>query len=139
MLLDTGGIMAILDAAEPRHHDCRKALLVNGRPGVTTMACLAEVMHLAGRRGGYPMQAAAWEMFLAGHAVLHHPRDAAEVRRMRILMRDYRDRPMDLADASLVAAAEVLRDRRVLSLDSDFRVYRLADGSASDVVPPLSP
>jgi len=41
---------------------------------------------------------------------------------------------MDFADASIVSAAEVLRIRRIYTLDSDFRVYRLSDGSAFDLV-----
>jgi predicted nucleic acid-binding protein len=42
---------------------------------------------------------------------------------------------MDLADASLVAVAETRLFRRVFTIDSDFYVYRLADGSALEVVP----
>jgi len=54
---------------------------------------------------------------------------------MVALMEQYRDRPMDLADASLVAASEHLRMRRLFTLDNDFRIYRLADGSTLDLVP----
>jgi predicted nucleic acid-binding protein len=54
---------------------------------------------------------------------------------MAALMAQYRDTPMDLADASLVAVAESLRLRRVFTIDSDFYVYRLADGSALEVLP----
>ncbi len=50
------------------------------------------------------------------------------------LMETYRDRPMDLADASVVAA-EHLGMRRLFALDRDFYIYRLADGSALEVVP----
>ena len=41
---------------------------------------------------------------------------------------------MDLADASLVAAAIALQTRRVFTLDSDFYVYRL-NNQAFDVLP----
>ncbi len=50
-------------------------------------------------------------------------------------MEKYSDTPMDLADASLVAVAESLSPRRVFSVDSDFHVYRLQDGTALEVVP----
>lgn len=49
-------------------------------------------------------------------------------------MKKYQDVPMDLADASLVAIAENRSLRRVFSLDKDFFVYRLSDGSALEVV-----
>jgi hypothetical protein len=42
--------------------------------------------------------------------------------------------PMDLADASLVVAAESLTLRRVFTLDRDFYIYRLADGTALQVI-----
>jgi len=54
---------------------------------------------------------------------------------MRALMRDYADTPMDLADASLVAAAETLRQRRVFTVDKHFYVYRQRLGHAFEVVP----
>ena len=70
----------------------------------------------------------------AGRLVLHEPSEA-EVRRAAKLMGKYQDLPMDLADASIVAAAERLGTRRVFTLDRDFYVYRLTDGSAVEVVP----
>lgn len=54
---------------------------------------------------------------------------------MDALMAKYADQPMDLADASLVATAERLGLRRLFTLDSDFYVYRLADGSTLDLIP----
>jgi len=50
-------------------------------------------------------------------------------------MEKYQDTPMDLADASLVAVAESLSIRDVFTLDSDFRIYRLADGSTLNIIP----
>jgi predicted nucleic acid-binding protein len=50
-------------------------------------------------------------------------------------MRQYHDTPMDLADASVVAAAERLGLRQVFALDSHFRVYRILGNVAFDVVP----
>jgi uncharacterized protein len=58
----------------------------------------------------------------------------AEADRMDALMAIYRDVPMDLADASLVAVAESRSIRRLFTLDSDFYIYRLADGSVLEVV-----
>jgi len=50
-------------------------------------------------------------------------------------MEKYRDTPMDLADASLVAAAESPGLRRIFSLDSDFLVYKINGASAFEAVP----
>ena len=51
--------------------------------------------------------------------------ESNDVARMHELMAKYRDLPMDLADAALVAVAERERLRRVLTLDRrGFSVYR---------------
>lgn len=54
---------------------------------------------------------------------------------MRELMHKYQDRPMDLADASIVAAAETLGIRRVFTVDSDFLIYRYKDSAPFEVIP----
>ncbi len=41
------------------------------------------------------------------------------------LTKKYRDRPMDFADATLVIAAEKTGIRHIISIDSDFYIYRL--------------
>jgi predicted nucleic acid-binding protein len=58
-----------------------------------------------------------------------------ELGRMRLLMEKYKDTPMDLADASLVAAAESLDSPRIFTLDSDFYIYRFRDKGAFEVIP----
>jgi len=54
---------------------------------------------------------------------------------MRELMRAFQDTPMDLADASLVAAAETLSVRHIFTFDGHFRAYRTQDGRALEVIP----
>jgi uncharacterized protein len=54
---------------------------------------------------------------------------------MSQLMEKYSDQPMDLADASIVATAERLDTLRLFTLDGDFHIYRLADGSVFEIVP----
>ena len=43
---------------------------------------------------------------------------------LRALMRRYRNRPMSLADACLVRLSEMHSASEVLTIDSDFRIYR---------------
>ncbi len=42
-------------------------------------------------------------------------------------MTKYADVPMDFADATIVAACERLQIREIITLDSDFLIYRLRD------------
>ncbi len=68
-------------------------------------------------------------------AVALHESSKAEHARMSELMEQYKDTPMDLADASLVALAEVLNVRRIFTVDSDFYVYRINGKDAFEVFP----
>jgi predicted nucleic acid-binding protein len=52
------------------------------------------------------------------------------------LMRRYRDVPMSLADACLVRLSELHRHGRVMTTDTDFRLYRR---NARQVIPLLAP
>lgn len=135
-LCDTGPIFAIVDPSQTQANQrCSEVLPSLSGPLVTTWPCLAEVMHLALRRGGWPMQHLVWEYVKSGTLRIHHTSDL-EIERMQELMEQYADTPMDLADASLVAAAEVLNQKRVFSIDSDFFVYRANRGKdAFEVIP----
>jgi len=134
-LTDTGPLVALLDADDSSHAACMAAAgrLPSG-PLLTTWVCFTEAMYLLSSVGGYRYQAALWALCAAGRLALHDL-TPAEADRMAMLMAQYRDTPMDLADASLVAVAESQGLRRVFTIDSDFYVYRLADGSALEVVP----
>ena len=50
-------------------------------------------------------------------------------------MEQYRDTPMDFADASLVIAAEILNLTQIFTLDSDFYVYQINGTTPFKVVP----
>src|SRR5580693_1971273 len=49
----------------------------------------------------------------------------AEIKPLRQLLRRYRETRISLADACLVRMAELVADGVLLTLDSDFRIYRM--------------
>jgi predicted nucleic acid-binding protein len=101
---------------------------------LTTPFALGEAMHLLGRELGWRGHRALWSLIGSG-ALEVAPQGASE--RMRELMEQYRDRPMDLADASLVVLAEELDGPPIVSFDDDFRIYRLRSGALMSVLPSL--
>lgn len=134
-LCDAGPLIALIDQADANHTRC--AVVLQGLPPnplVTTWPCLAEAMYLLGKSGGFRAQDELWEFFSEGVLVLHEAAEG-EWLRIRSLMRKYYDSPMDLADASLVAAAEGLGFKRIFTLDGHFRGYRIGDRGAFEVVP----
>lgn len=98
------------------------------------MACFTEAMHILGAVGGYRYQAVLWRLVQDMKLELHVP-TLSEIKGMHDLMKKYQDTPMDLADASLIALAEQRRLKRVFTVDSDFYIYRLSDGSMLEVIP----
>ncbi len=65
--------------------------------------------------------------WVVSRGVIVYEIDGESLSRIIELMEKYQDRPMDLADASLVVAAERLRLDEIISIDSDFDIYRTAD------------
>jgi predicted nucleic acid-binding protein len=133
-LTDAGPLIAIIDADEPDHLACLEALDELDLPLVTTWPAFTEAMYLIARAGGPVGQRALWSLVHTGRLVVMDLSTSAVDRSAR-LMDKYADRPMDLADATLVALAEELDDRRIFSLDSDFHVYRLRGRQRFEVIP----
>lgn len=80
------------------------------------------------------MQKALWQLVRRGE-LRFHLSDEQEQERMQALMEQYKDTPMDLADASLVAAAEVLNVTRIFTTDTDFYVYQRHGNQSFEVLP----
>ena len=126
ILLDTGPIVALLDPRDREHARCRAVLKDLDEPLITTTPVLTEAFHLLppGGRGGANLRA-----FLRRGGAAVWFLDDGLLERCLDLMEQYADHPMDLADASLVAAAEAAKIRRIFTLDrNDFSTYRLRRG-----------
>jgi predicted nucleic acid-binding protein len=123
-LTDAGPLVALIDADEPDHEVCRLILAGIQLPMLTTWPAFTEAMYLLSRAGGAAGREALWRLALSGRLdIVDLSRPAVE--RTARLMAKYADVPMDLADATLVALAEERDDRRVFTLDSDFKIYRI--------------
>ena len=134
-LCDTGSLIALVDHDDPHHIRCVATLrTLPAQPLLTTWPCLTEAMYLLWRAGGVPAQDELWGYLADGLVILHRP-EATEWERIRALMQQYQDAPMDLADASLVAAAERLQLRRIFTVDRHFYAYRIDGKYPFDVVP----
>lgn len=133
---DAGFLFALCDpVGQPDAYSrCAAVLAGSSAPMVTTWAALAEVYYLTGKRGGISMQRLLARFLISGQTLIHELSndDFAEMNR---LMEKYADVPMDLADASLIIAADQSNATRIFSLDSDFYIYRTATGGVLEVLP----
>lgn len=132
-LVDTGPLVAYLDAGDPYHDRVSAALDEFSGRSITTPAVITEAMYFAsGTAGG--ASALAELVDRSGMTVYDvcQPKDVVEAAR---LMERYGDTPMDFADATLVLLAEVLEVLHVLTLDRrGFSTYRTAGGSGFRLV-----
>ena len=121
VLIDTGCIVALLDRSERHHEHCVEVVTQLSAPLVTCDAVIAESCYLLRSLHG----AADAVLRNVDSGVFRLPfrldTSAGAVRR---LLRRYRNVPMDLADGCLVLMADELDTGDILTLDSDFKVYR---------------
>jgi predicted nucleic acid-binding protein len=136
ILVDTGPLVALFDPQDAQHERCVKTLKGIKEPLVTTIPVLTEAFHMLG-----PASIGSNRLrdFVENGGLSVWFLDRARVRRAFELMEQYADHPMDLADASLVAAAEAVGTRQVFTIDrKDFAAYRVRRGhrhQAIQIVP----
>jgi predicted nucleic acid-binding protein len=133
-LIDAGPLIALVDRNEPRHTECVEVLKTLSAPLVTTCAAFTEATYLLGKTTGWQGQERLMRLVLRGDLAVASL-ESESCTRVAALMQKYRDQPMDLADATLVALAEKREVQRIFTLDRHFYAYRLHDRTAFEVVP----
>ena len=120
-LLDTGPLVSYL-ASGLEHHNWAVEQWKQLRPPLLTCEpVLTEAAFLLKREGCDPdplFELLEREVIRVGFTIQEQRAD------LRALMRRYRTRPMSLADACLVRLSEIQAAGEVVTLDSDFRIYR---------------
>jgi predicted nucleic acid-binding protein len=120
-LLDTGPLISFL-ASGLRHHQWAVEQWKRLRPPLLTCEpVLTEAAFLLKREG---RDADALFALLDRGVIRIAFAVQEEQSDLRALMHRYRNRPMSLADACLVRLSEIHTGAVVLTLDSDFRIYR---------------
>jgi uncharacterized protein len=133
ILCDAGVLLCLVDRTQPQHDAYKSVVLNLQKPFVTTWPCLTEAMYLALHRGGWQMQKQLGQLLLAKLLTVHEIQEN-DYNRLLALMEQYRDTPMDLADATLVLVAEKTGYRKILTTDSDFWIYRISDRDTFNVI-----
>jgi predicted nucleic acid-binding protein len=120
-IVDTGPLVAFLDRAEQHHRWVSERIQELDAPLLVCEPVLAETMHLLARFS--KAHDALFELLENGALTIAFCIDE-HISALRKLHQKYRDRPMSLADACIVRMAEIYERHAVLTLDSDFSVYR---------------
>jgi predicted nucleic acid-binding protein len=132
-LLDTGPLVAYLDAGDASHAAVSACLEAFSGRLFTTSAVITEAMHFVSPSPGGP--ALLVEFLTAGDIAVIDFSQPSELQDAVSLMEKYSDTPMDYADATLVLLAERLRVLEIVTLDRrGFSAYRTRRGEAFTLV-----
>jgi predicted nucleic acid-binding protein len=120
-IVDTGPLVAFFDRSERHHRWVTGRIEELDGPLLLCEPVLTETMYLLMR---YPGAQDSVLALLQNGALLIAFQVDEHLADLRKLQRKYRDRPMSFADACVVRMAELYERHSVLTLDSDFSVYR---------------
>lgn len=133
ILIDTGPIVAFFDKDDRYHSLCIEILKEIREPLVTTWPVLTECFYLL--NFSWEVQDSLW-LFIQRGGTEIYPLEKELFIRCRELMKQYRDLPMDLADASLLVLADILGVSKIFTLDhKDFSIYRLKQKRRLTLIP----
>lgn len=120
-VVDTGPLVAFFDRSERHHRWAVERIESLEPPLLVCEPVLTETAYLLSRFPG--AQDTLFELLHNGALRLAF-RIEEHVGELRKLLQRYGDRPMSLADACVVRMAEIHDRHAVLTLDSDFAIYR---------------
>ncbi len=123
ILVDAGPLIALFDKDDGHHAAMRGLIRDAAARLITTWPVITETSHMLDFDARAQLDFFRW--VAAGGVIVHEiPQEA--LGRIIELVEKYDDRPMDLADTTLVVAAEALGIKEIVSIDRDFDIYRIA-------------
>lgn len=132
-IADTGLVLAFLQKAEVRHSWAVEQFKSRPLPFLTCDAVLTETTYLLDREG-LPRRYVL-DLVAAGSLVVAFDPNA-EAENIAAKLDRYASTPMDYADACLLRMSEQNPGARIITLDTDFLIYRRNRTEAVPVVLP---
>lgn len=122
VLIDSGPLIALFDKDDFFHKKLIRFLKNKKFRFVSTLPVLTEVSHML----DFSLQAQVnFLEWVLREGVIIQEINSTHIPRIIALTKKYRDLPMDFADASLVITSELTGIKEIISIDSDFDIYRL--------------
>jgi predicted nucleic acid-binding protein len=121
LLTDSGPLVALLNHRDEHHEWAREQFKHFSNPLFTCEGTITETSYMLYSDGLPP-----WGILeLVERKIISVQFDLEpNLDRVLALMKKYADTPMDFVDACLVCMTEAKRDCKLLTLDSDFKIYR---------------
>jgi predicted nucleic acid-binding protein len=122
ILIDAGPLIALFDKDDKYNERIISFIKDAKYKFITTTAVVTEVTHMLDFSVDVQIDFFEWIM---KEGVILQDISQKDIIRIIALTKKYSDRPMDFADATLVIAAEKTGIKKIISIDSDFDIYRL--------------
>lgn len=136
LILDTGPLVALVDSTDPAHERCAELIDSAKEPRIVPVCVLVEVEYLL-RPWPEGFAAMLTDFDSGGLELLDLP--TRWLLRAGALVERYRDLPLGLVDATVIAAAEMLGETKVATLNHrHFTVVRPAHAEVLDLLPPAT-
>jgi len=121
IIADTGPLVALFDKDDQHHKLCKRSLQTLNEPLITTWSVLTEAMYLL----NFSPHAQDYLLeFIESTGTIVHGGNSQTLVRIRQLVKQYADLPMDFTNASLIALAEEEKIGTIFTLDhKDFTIY----------------
>ncbi len=134
VLLDTGFLLAVLDADDDLHDVCVAALQEEAEPLLPDMV-LPELAFMVLRELGYPVLVRFLRSLSGGELAVVRATEQ-DLTRTAAVLEKYADSRVDFVDCVIVAVAERLNVRRVLTVDRrHFGLFRPKHCPAFEIAP----
>jgi len=120
-LIDAGPIIALFNKNDKYHKVIKKFLRDYQGKLITSWPVITEASHMLDFNVQVQIDLFKW-IRLGG--LLIEEVNINDIDRIIELSEKYSDIPMDLADASLVVLSEKLKIKEIITIDSDYYIYR---------------
>jgi len=134
-IIDTGFLYATIDAGDQHHARVMALLPTLTDDLVIPTTTFTEITYLLQARLGHA-EMRRFIRQLERSPLRFEPLRKSDLSRIREVLEQYADAKLDFVDASIVALAERLRIRRILTVDQrDFRIIRPRHCDYFDLLP----
>ncbi|GBF41507.1 MULTISPECIES: type II toxin-antitoxin system VapC family toxin [Leptospira] len=124
-LIDSGPIIALFNSKDKFHKQTLKFLKSYHGELVSSWPVITEVIYLLSFSVEAQSDFLEW---IERGSIKIFDLNIEDLKYIKNRMRKYSDLPMDLADASLMCISEKMGIERIVSIDSDFSIYKNLKG-----------
>ncbi len=133
-ILDTGFLLAVLDADDEMHDICVLALTEEHAPILPDMV-IPELAYLVLRELGYPTLLKFLDAVVKEELVLERA-TILDLARTAEILQKYADSKVDFVDCAIVAMAERLNIKRIMTVDQrHFQLFRPKHCPVFEIIP----